>query len=38
VEDIDQGKDRAEEHARVYLQKTANLEPPSLIWKQSRSV
>jgi hypothetical protein len=38
VEDIEQGKDRAEEHARVYLQKAANLELPSLTWKQSRSV
>ncbi len=38
VDDIEQGKDRAAEHARVYLQKAANLELPSLTWKQSRSV
>jgi hypothetical protein len=38
VEDIEQGKDRAAEHARVYLQKAANLELPSLTWKESRSV
>jgi len=38
VDDIDQGKDKAAEHARLYLRKTANLELPSLTWKQSRSV
>jgi len=38
VDDIAQGKDRAAEHARVYLKKAANLEMPSLTWKQSRSV
>jgi uncharacterized Fe-S cluster protein YjdI len=38
VEDIEQGKDTAAEHARRYLQKAANLELPSLTWKQSRSV
>ena len=38
VDDIEQGKDRAAEHARVYLQKAANLELPSLTWKKSRSV
>jgi hypothetical protein len=38
VEDIEQGKDRAAEHARVYLRKAANLELPSLQWKESRSV
>jgi len=38
VEDIEQGKDRAAEHARTYLRKVANLELPSLIWKKSRSV
>jgi hypothetical protein len=37
VEDIEQGKDKAAEYARVYLQKVANLELPSLTWKQSRS-
>jgi len=38
VDDIEQGKDRAAEHARVYLRTAANLELPSLTWKQSRSV
>jgi hypothetical protein len=38
VDDIEQGKDRAAEHARVYLRKAANLELPSLQWKKSRSV
>lgn len=35
---IEQGKDRAAEHTRVYLRKAANLELPSLQWKKSRSV
>jgi hypothetical protein len=38
VEDIERGKDRATEHARLYLQKTANSDLPALTWKQSRSV
>jgi hypothetical protein len=38
VDDIEQGKDKAAEHARLYLRKAANLELPSLTWKQSRSV
>jgi len=38
ADDIEQGKDRAAEHARVYLLKAANLELPSLQWKKSRSV
>jgi len=38
VEDIERGKDRAAEHARLYLQKAANLDLPALTWKQSRSV
>jgi hypothetical protein len=38
VDDIEQGKDKAAEHARVYLQKVANLELPLLTWKESRSV
>jgi hypothetical protein len=37
VDDIEQGKDRAAEHARVYLRQAANLELPSLNWKKSRS-
>ncbi len=32
VADIEQGKDRAAAHARVYLRKAANLELP-LTWK-----
>lgn len=38
VEDIEQGKDKAAEHARVYLRNAANLELPLLQWKKSRSV
>lgn len=38
VDDIEQGRDRAAEHARVYLRKAANLELPPLQWKKSRSV
>ena len=37
VDDIQQGKERAEAHARAYLQKAANLELPPLDWKKSRS-
>jgi hypothetical protein len=37
VDDIEDGKDRAAEHARAYLKRTANLELPSLQWKTSRS-
>ena len=37
VEDIDQGKDRAAEHARAYLLRVANTELPTLVWKKSRS-
>jgi hypothetical protein len=33
VEDIEQGKDRAAEHARGYLWKAANVELPSLTVK-----
>jgi hypothetical protein len=38
VDDIEQGKDRAAVHARVYLRNAGNLELPSLDWKKSRSV
>jgi hypothetical protein len=38
VDDIEQGKDRAAEHARAYLRNAVNLELPSLDWKKSRSV
>jgi hypothetical protein len=37
VDDIEQGKDRAAEHARAYLKRTANLALPPLNWKKSRS-
>lgn len=37
VEDIEQGKERAEEHAKVYLKHFANTELPPLNWKESRS-
>ena len=37
VDDIEQGKDKATDHARVYLRKAADLELPSLTWKQFRS-
>jgi hypothetical protein len=38
VDDIEQGKDRAEAHAKAYLRNVGNLELPSLDWKKSRSV
>jgi hypothetical protein len=37
VDDIEQGKDRAAEHARDYLKRVADLELPSLTWKKARS-
>ncbi|HEY4580259.1 MAG TPA: hypothetical protein VIG89_04420 [Candidatus Acidoferrales bacterium] len=37
VDDIEDGKDRAVEHARAYLKRAANLELPALNWKKSRS-
>lgn len=37
VDDIEEGKDRAAEHAKVYLRRVANLELPPLQWKKSRS-
>jgi len=37
VDDIEQGKDRAAEHAKRYLRRTASLELPPLHWKESRS-
>ena len=37
VDDIESGKERAENHARAYLKHTANLELPPLQWKQARS-
>jgi hypothetical protein len=38
VEDIDQGKDRAERYAAAYLRRVADSELPPLNWKKSRSV
>jgi hypothetical protein len=38
VDDIETGKDRAEAHARVYLQSVGHSELPSLEWKKSRSI
>jgi hypothetical protein len=37
VENIEQGKDRAEELARAYLKRVANLDLPPLKWKESRA-
>jgi hypothetical protein len=36
VDDIEDGKDRAAEYARVYLKRTANVELPVLQWKEAR--
>ena len=38
VDDIEEGKDRAAEHAKVYLRNVANFELPPLQWKRSRTV
>jgi hypothetical protein len=37
VDDIEQGKARAEEYARGYLKHAADLELPPLRWKKSQS-
>jgi hypothetical protein len=37
VDDIEEGKERAEEHARAYLKQTANADLPPLEWKKARS-
>ena len=37
VDDIEQGKERAAEYAKVYLRKAAGAELPRLTWKKSRS-
>jgi hypothetical protein len=37
VDDIEQGKDRAEELARAYLKSMTSLDLPPLKWKQSRA-
>jgi hypothetical protein len=36
VDDIEDGKEKAEEYARAYL-KAARLELPPLVWKDARS-
>jgi hypothetical protein len=36
VDDIEQGKERAEEYARAYLKHAVDLELPPLKWKKSR--
>jgi len=38
VEDLEQGKDRAEAYAREYLKRVAGCELPTLNWKAARSV
>jgi hypothetical protein len=38
VDNIEQGKERAEAYAAAYLRRTANSELPPLNWKHSRSV
>jgi len=37
VDDIDDGKDRAERYATAYLRRVANCELPPLNWKKSCS-
>jgi hypothetical protein len=37
VDDIEQGKDRAANHARAYLARIAKQELPPLQWKESRA-
>ena len=37
VDDIEQGKDRAEVIARGYLKRAASLDLPPLQWKESRA-
>jgi hypothetical protein len=37
VDDIEQGKEKAAEHANAYLKQSANSELPPLKWKESRS-
>jgi hypothetical protein len=37
VDDIEQGKQRAEAYAQAYLKHAANTELPPLNWKKSRS-
>jgi hypothetical protein len=37
VDDVEQGKERAADYAKAYLERVASLELPSLQWKESRS-
>jgi len=37
VDDIEQGKDRAEKLAKAYLERVASLNLPPLLWKESRA-
>lgn len=37
VDDIEQGKDRAEALAKEYLKRVAGLELPTVQWKESRA-
>jgi hypothetical protein len=37
VDDIEEGKEKATEYAKLYLQR-ANIELPPLVWKKARSV
>jgi hypothetical protein len=37
VDDIEQGKEKAAEYARAYLQKAGGKDLPRLTWKKSRS-
>jgi hypothetical protein len=37
VDDIEQGKDRAANHAKAYLERVARQELPSLQWKEARA-
>jgi hypothetical protein len=37
VNDMEEGKQRAEAHAAAYLKRAVNLELPSLEWKKARS-
>jgi hypothetical protein len=37
VDDIERGKDRAEELAKAYLNSVASLDLPPLQWKESRA-
>jgi hypothetical protein len=38
VEDIEQGKERAEEYATVYLRQIGHSQLPPLTWKRARSL